>query len=73
MYLVVKTQRDIRKEKSDMHTPTTTPSQATIYSCPENGWVDCMPGPDKDNLVKCSPDAVIWYQTNCSNYEGLAY
>lgn len=42
------------------------------YSCPANGWVDCMPGPDK-NTRACSTEAMAWYRANCPNFQGGAY
>ncbi len=69
-------------------TPTCTPRPACLdgrprclmpqtkdmcpYTCPSNGWADCMPGPDKDNRA-CSPEAMTWYKTNCANFQGGAY
>lgn len=40
------------------------------YTCPVNGWVDCMPG----TTVKpeCSAAAMTWYKTNCPNFKGGA-
>ncbi len=45
------------------------------YRCPESGWVDCMPGPDRseEQKLKCSQDYINWAQANCSNFEGVAY
>lgn len=41
------------------------------YTCPSNGWVDCMPSP---NTIKreCSPAAMNWYKDNCPNFQGGA-
>lgn len=50
-----------------------TPSISAInYECPANGWVDCMPGRDK-NMEGCTEEAQSWYESNCPNYEGLAF
>lgn len=40
--------------------------------CPESGWADCMPGPDKD-MSMCSKEALNWYEANCENFQGPAY
>lgn len=48
--------------------PTTTP--VAKYSCPANGWVDCIPGPDAK--PECSIEAMLWYKTNCPNFQGGA-
>ena len=50
----------------------------SIYTCPESGWIDCMPGPDKPSLYggcsqNTSPEAIQWYQENCPDYQGIAY
>lgn len=49
-----------------------TPSASTKYVCPENEYVDCMPGP---GTVKpeCRPEYLQWAQKNCSNFKGAAY
>lgn len=41
------------------------------YSCPANGYVNCMPGPNK-NMQKCSMDAMLWYKDNCPGFKGAA-
>ncbi len=43
------------------------------YSCPENGWVNCMPGPANNNSIACSREAEAWYEANCPDFEGIAY
>jgi hypothetical protein len=40
------------------------------YTCPANGWVDCMPGPDAK--PECSTEAIKWYKANCPNFQGAA-
>jgi|GEM_PF-2168848 len=42
----------------------------TRYTCPSNGWVDCMPG----TIAKpeCSQEAMSWYQINCPDFKGAA-
>lgn len=42
------------------------------YICPPSGWVDCMPGPDRNNEAQCSKEAMSWYQTNCPDFQGAA-
>ncbi len=42
------------------------------YQCPENGWVDCMPVLDGDRQRACSSEAMVWYKTNCPEFQGAA-
>ena len=42
----------------------------TKYTCPANGWVDCMPGPDAK--PECSTEAMTWYKANCPDFKGGA-
>ncbi len=44
--------------------------KALKYSCPENGYVDCMPGTDIKS--ECSTEAINWYQENCPDFKGVA-
>jgi hypothetical protein len=46
--------------------------ESGVFTCPTNGWVDCMPGPGKDTN-KCSPEAMSWYKKSCPNFKGGAY
>lgn len=65
------TPRCLIPETSDMcPAPTKTPS--TLYTCPSNGWVDCMPGPRAGVKYECTPEAFSWYQTNCPDFKGGA-
>jgi len=45
-------------------------NQQTTFVCPENGWVDCEPGPD--DKPECSEEAMSWYKANCPNFQGGA-
>ncbi len=72
------TPRCMIAETEDMCPPKGTPSHIptsteSSYTCPKNGWVDCMPGPDKDNSMQCSKEAQNWYNMNCPDYQGVAY
>ena len=40
------------------------------YSCPSNGWVDCMPS--TTSKPECSTEAMNWYQINCPDFKGAA-
>jgi hypothetical protein len=44
--------------------------KSTKFTCPSNGWVDCMPGPN--TKPECSTEAVAWYKANCPNFQGGA-
>ena len=45
-------------------------TDTTSYTCPANGWVDCMPGPQP--RPECSAEAMAWYKANCPNFKGSA-
>ncbi|HSW90126.1 MAG TPA: hypothetical protein VLH19_04615 [Patescibacteria group bacterium] len=62
------TPRCMIPETADM-CPQTTPQ---TYTCPANGWVDCMPVLDAARQVACSKEAMVWYKANCSNFQGAA-
>ncbi len=63
------TPRCLMPETADMCPPSPKPT-STTFTCPPNGWVDCMPGP----AVKpeCSAEAMAWYQANCPDFKGGA-
>ena len=46
--------------------------QNSLYTCPQNGWVNCMPILSEEGQRGCSDDAINWYKRNCSNFEGIA-
>lgn len=45
----------------------------TAYTCPANGWVDCMLIIEGPKVKACSPEALEWYKANCPNFRGVAY
>jgi hypothetical protein len=47
-----------------------TTKTKTGYTCPVNGWVDCMPGTSPK--PECSTAAMDWYQANCPDFKGGA-
>lgn len=58
--------------------PTMTPKDAafgtkTIYTCPKEQYVNCMPGPDKIKKAECTSLFLQWAQKNCQNFKGAAY
>jgi len=53
-------------------TPSATPS-TTGYTCPANGYVDCMPVLTLEKQAACSAEAMAWYKANCPNFKGGAY
>lgn len=68
--------RCLMPETADMcprATPTPTPYGKTSYTCPANGWVDCMPKIAPDRSDDCSKEAMAWYKANCENFHGGAY
>jgi len=58
-------------ETSDM-CPSTPTASSTIYTCPPNGYVDCMPIVGVAKQKACSPEAMTWYKANCPNFKGGA-
>lgn len=42
------------------------------YTCPENGWVNCMPILTEDGKRRCSQEARDWYKENCPDFRGVA-
>jgi len=42
------------------------------YTCPSNGWVDCMPGPDQGKKIECTQSFLQWAKTNCPDFQGVA-
>lgn len=47
-------------------------TQASSFTCPKNGWINCMPILTDEAKKNCSKEAVEWYKTNCPNFEGVA-
>jgi len=52
-------------------TPAASPS-ATKYTCPTNGYVDCMPVMTPEKQAACSTEAMAWYKINCPTFKGAA-
>jgi len=44
----------------------------TTYTCPSNGWINCMPILTPQGQEACTPEAVSWYKANCPNFQGIA-
>ena len=53
-------------------TPISTASASVDFTCPANGWVDCMPILDEAKTISCSTEAMAWYKANCPNFKGSA-
>jgi hypothetical protein len=43
------------------------------YTCPENGYQNCMPILDAEGQKQCSSEALDWKKVNCPNFSGAAY
>lgn len=43
------------------------------YTCPQGGYVDCMPGPTEGIRYECTAEAMNWYKANCPDFKGGAY
>ncbi len=52
--------------------PSTPPASGSGYTCPPNGWINCMPGPGMPT-AQCSQAAIAWAQQNCPGFQGVAY
>lgn len=48
-------------------------NSAVNFKCPEDQWIDCIPGPDKSNTIECSDKFIDWATENCPNFQGAAY
>lgn len=57
----------------DQVTPLPTKAPSTGYTCPANGWVDCMPILTPEAQKACTQEAMAWYKANCPNFQGGAY
>jgi hypothetical protein len=44
----------------------------TKLTCPQNGYVDCMPGPNSGVKYECTPEAMNWFKANCPDFKGGA-
>jgi hypothetical protein len=42
------------------------------YSCPESGWVDCMPGIGSGK-PQCQKAYLDWAKVNCPDFSGVAF
>lgn len=49
------------------------PPLSSIYTCPENGYQNCMPILDAEGQKQCTKEALEWKQANCPNFSGAAY
>ena len=45
--------------------------QTFIYEC-HIGWLDCMPSPDQAK-PQCQKEYLAWIQSNCPDFQGVAY
>ena len=45
---------------------------SSTFTCPLNGWIDCMPILTEEGKKACSPEALAWYKKNCPNFQGVA-
>ncbi|HLD25360.1 MAG TPA: hypothetical protein VJB96_05590 [Patescibacteria group bacterium] len=53
------------------HAPGVTCTETT-YTCPENGWENCMPILTKEAQKQCSKEAIAWKKKNCPGFQGAA-
>ncbi len=48
------------------------PPTCEPFTCPANGWANCMPMLSDEGKRACSAEAMAWYNTNCPNFQGAA-
>ena len=53
----------------DGNQPITAPP---AFTCPETGWVDCLPGPGPVK-AQCQKEYLDWATKSCPNFQGAAY
>lgn len=44
---------------------------AVTFVCPQQSWVDCMPGPGVQN-PQCKQEYIFWAYENCPGFKGAA-
>lgn len=49
-----------------------TDSKKQNYTCPKNGWENCMPILTPEAQKQCSKEALAWKKKNCPNFKGVA-
>ena len=47
-------------------------SSTSEFTCPQNGWQDCMPILNEEGKLACSSEAMAWYKANCPGFQGAA-
>lgn len=52
---------------------TDTNTGTVKYTCPENGYQNCMPILDEEGQKQCTKEALDWKTANCPNFQGAAY
>lgn len=53
------------------HSPSVTCTETT-YTCPENGWENCMPILTEEAQRQCTKEALEWKKAHCPNFRGAA-
>lgn len=43
-----------------------------LYTCPENGWENCMPILSEEAERQCTKEALQWKRENCQGFQGAA-
>ncbi|MDP4011054.1 MAG: hypothetical protein Q8P72_02380 [Candidatus Roizmanbacteria bacterium] len=43
------------------------------WTCPSNGWIDCMPMVVKSRAYQCEKEFISWAENTCPGFEGVAY
>ena len=47
-------------------------SRRTLFTCPREEYVDCMPGRDRIKRPECSAEFLQWAHANCPKFKGAA-
>lgn len=80
----VPTDRDVGEMIDDVEDKSPADPEQTLYTCPEEKWVNCMPtiynpedpedvARDRDRRAMCSESYLKWAKENCPGFEGAAY
>lgn len=68
----MKYQALINYSNQNLRTFTFSDQKKADFTCPVNGWQNCMPILSDEGKKACSAEAVTWYKANCPNYQGIA-
>ena len=54
--------------------PTVSPGKKPPkWTCPQNGYIDCMPIVEPGRRWQCESAYIDWVRTNCASFQGITY